>query len=472
MKLCIVFALAIAVAVNAFAEPFGENYHRTTHCSGTVRDLSGTLAAGVLVSFYSAGIVSGFAEVKTDSNGRYDIIPQFSNASDGPVNPKNTIMARDLERNLAAIEEFIGERTNVDLTLQPAITITGSVKDVRGLPVSNAELDFEFLTSKDHAHFDMQSGIPFESQPIKANEMGSFSISALPQGRDYHIQGIKAKGYGSIFARVEAKDTQTNHYTFPTILVKLANLKLAGRVLDSDGKPVAGAEVRFSGKGQPEWPTTKTDSEGNFVFDAVCEGEVQLSAFAYIGGPPGVGIFMTSGDGTGVKVQGGDTNIVINLLDSSGNRKPLHEATHNGNKSAVELLLASKSDVNAKDNQGVTPLHKTAVGSSKDVAESLRVDMAELLLVNNAEVNVRANNGFTPLHWAALYGHRELAEVLLANGAEVNAMNNNGQTPLHWAIANGRKTVRQPIGMQPQCVARFRAATRKRSRRCSKRILI
>ena len=313
MKARTIFALTIAVTASSFAQSFGENYYQTTHCTGTVRDLSGAPAAGVRVSFYSAGIGTGYAEVKTDSNGRYEITPQYSKLGDGPYNPKNTIMARDLERNLAAIEEFTGARTNVDLTLQPAIIITGSVKDVQGLPVRNAEVEFSFLTSKDHAPSSMQRAIAIESQPIKTDETGSFSISALPQGRDYCIYGIKAKGYGSTIAQVEAKDTQTNHYTFLPFMVKLANLKLAGWVLDSDGKPVANAEVRLFENGQLEWPTAKSNSDGNFVFDEVCEGQVLLSAFAFSGGSLGQGEFMTSGSGNEIKSNAGDTNIVIRL---------------------------------------------------------------------------------------------------------------------------------------------------------------
>ena len=113
------------------------------------------------------------------------------------------------------------------------------------------------------------------------------------------------------FARVEAKDTQTNHYTFPTLVVKLANFKLAGRVLDSDGKPVVGATVRLSGTGQQEWPTTKSDNEGKFVFDAVCEGAVKLSALWF--DPASSHLVLSTKNSPGITVQADDTNIVLRL---------------------------------------------------------------------------------------------------------------------------------------------------------------
>ena len=58
-------------------------------------------------------------------------------------------------------------------------------------------------------------------------------------------------------------------------------------------------------------------------------------------------------------------------------------------------------------------------------------DVAELLLANKAEVNAKDNNGVTPLHLAAFNGHKDVAELLLANKAEVNAKDNDGETPLH-----------------------------------------
>ena len=104
-----------------------------------------------------------------------------------------------------------------------------------------------------------------------------------------------------------------------------------------------------------------------------------------------------------------------------------------GHKSVAELLLANKAEVNAKDDNGKTPLHWAASAGSKDVAE--------LLLANKAEVNAKENHGRTPLHLAAAEGHKDMAELLLANKAEVNAKDNHGDTPLHLAVSQGHKDV-------------------------------
>ena len=269
MKTRIIFALTIAVAVNAFAQQAFTNLEtalaqKTPHHFGTVRYPSGEPAAGVRVTFYPDNYTytsSGswledysYHEAITDKNGWYEIVPPKKVSVIARTQPilTNCIMARDLEKNFAAVEAFPVAVTNVDLTLRPAITLSGSVKNTEGVPVSVTEIGLGFVSAP--YGYDMHP-------PFKANEQGQFSIPALPQGTEYWVSVITAKGYGSSNAIVKAKDTQTNHYEFPTLVLKHADRILAGRVLDGDGKPVAGAELEFRGVGQPQDSKTKTDGE-------------------------------------------------------------------------------------------------------------------------------------------------------------------------------------------------------------------
>ena len=97
----------------------------------------------------------------------------------------------------------------------------------------------------------------------------------------------------------------------------------------------------------------------------------------------------------------------------------------NGHEDVVELLLANKADVNAKNNDGQTSL---------ELAASLGyADIVKTLLANNADVNTKDNDGQTPLHLAASGDHKDVVELLLANKADVNAKNNDGLTPLQLA---------------------------------------
>ena len=54
-------------------------------------------------------------------------------------------------------------------------------------------------------------------------------------------------------------------------------------------------------------------------------------------------------------------------------------------------------------------------------------------LTAGTDVNAKDNNGWTPLHEVAWWGYTEIAELLIAEGADVNAKTNIGQTPLDAA---------------------------------------
>ena len=102
--------------------------------------------------------------------------------------------------------------------------------------------------------------------------------------------------------------------------------------------------------------------------------------------------------------------------------KPIHDAAVFGNIEAVKKHLAAGADVNAKDENGETPLH---LAPTKEIVE--------LLIAEGADVNAKSRSGHTSLHSAAQGGHKEIAELLIAAGTDVNAKNNNGETPLDKA---------------------------------------
>ena len=60
-------------------------------------------------------------------------------------------------------------------------------------------------------------------------------------------------------------------------------------------------------------------------------------------------------------------------------------------------------------------------------------------LANGTDVNAKDENGYTPLHPAALNGHKEIVELLINKGADVNAKNSDGGTPLDLAILRNEK---------------------------------
>jgi ankyrin repeat protein len=114
----------------------------------------------------------------------------------------------------------------------------------------------------------------------------------------------------------------------------------------------------------------------------------------------------------------------INAKDNDG-MTPLHLAAYKGHREVAELLINAGANVNEKDNNGSTPLH--------EAADNGYTAVAELLINAGAEVNAKANYGSTPLHLAAQGGCTAVAELLINAGAQINAQDNNGKTPLHSA---------------------------------------
>ena len=69
------------------------------------------------------------------------------------------------------------------------------------------------------------------------------------------------------------------------------------------------------------------------------------------------------------------------------------------------------------------------------------IEVTKQLLAAGADVNAKFDNGISPLHYAAVSGRKEVAELLIAEGADVNAKDHKGRTPLNEAIeTNQTKT--------------------------------
>ena len=80
--------------------------------------------------------------------------------------------------------------------------------------------------------------------------------------------------------------------------------------------------------------------------------------------------------------------------------------------------------MNALDNNGSTPLH---------LADSKRA--AGLLLEHGANVNLRNGQGQTALHKASLRCYPTIIRLIVNHGADVDAQDNDGSTPLHLLIS-------------------------------------
>jgi len=254
--------------------------------TGVVRDPLGTVVPGLTLSV-SPNWGRNEREVKTDVKGRYEMPwdPQrFGGSMQTPC-----LVARDVGRNLATAQDIEASTTTLDLRLEPGLVVAGRVEDVNGKPLSNATVRVYLWSGN--------SGSQFEDKPIRTDAQGRFEVTAMPPGRKYSLDAT-AKGYGSANQSIE-QDADTNRVEVPPCVLRVADRKLAGEVVDADEKPVARANVYMYGQGQPNG-SVRTDDKGRFKFDQVCEGSVQLSVSSQ----------RAYGN---ARAEAGDTNVVIHL---------------------------------------------------------------------------------------------------------------------------------------------------------------
>ncbi|MFC1792773.1 ankyrin repeat domain-containing protein [Planctomycetota bacterium] len=122
---------------------------------------------------------------------------------------------------------------------------------------------------------------------------------------------------------------------------------------------------------------------------------------------------------------------VVNILRRHGALETLHGAAASGDEEEVKRLVAQGADLNARNQNGQTPLHL-----------ALKHGWGTVFLISQgADVNAKDQAGRTPLMMAAIRGREHLAEVLIVQGADVNAKANKGETALSLAKENGKANI-------------------------------
>jgi cytohesin len=168
-----------------------------------------------------------------------------------------------------------------------------------------------------------------------------------------------------------------------------------------------------------------------------------------------------------------DHHADVNARHNNG-ETPLHRAViydRGPDHKMIRFLLRKGADVNAVRRYQETPLHEAA---SLGLLDAVRIliehganvnapagraetplhlascpagypEVVEFLLLHGANIEAPQNNGATALHQAVLAGNVKVVELLLAKGANPNAKTRAGQTPLHYAAAGGQPEIAERL---------------------------
>ncbi|KAM9647778.1 ankyrin repeat and SOCS box protein 10 isoform 3-T5 [Morphnus guianensis] len=109
----------------------------------------------------------------------------------------------------------------------------------------------------------------------------------------------------------------------------------------------------------------------------------------------------------------------------------LHIAARHGLTDHVQLLLRYGAELEAKNEEGQTPLNAACAQPHQPQDMDRYYRVCQLLVESGASINAADRDRQRPLHLACKNANAQVAELLLARGANVNVMNYSGNTALH-----------------------------------------
>lgn len=122
----------------------------------------------------------------------------------------------------------------------------------------------------------------------------------------------------------------------------------------------------------------------------------------------------------------------------------LHIAARKDHSHVIEYLIAMGADVNAKKENGNTPVCEVIPADTAHIFRTVT-----MMVSKGADIHVQNNEGNTLLHLSCLQANShtsyQLAEFFVNEGLSVHTANKKGQTPLHLAVWSGHVNIVQML---------------------------
>jgi len=209
-------------------------------------------------------------EHATDARGRFEVGDLEAGRYDLEVEAEG--FARAAVPGVE-VPEDVNEVDLGTVVLAPAAAIAGLVVDAEGRPLAAAEIRYDRDAERPAAFLAaMLAGEPARA---RTDAGGAFTLSGFRDGERVHLLVSRA---GYVDATVAAVTVPTVE---PVEVVLRTASRVTGKVVDADGRPLAGARVVVQPEGQ-RFPggRVETAGDGSFELADVAPGRVEVSAEA------------------------------------------------------------------------------------------------------------------------------------------------------------------------------------------------
>jgi len=204
--------------------------------------------------------------------GRYAAMPTsprhyFAPAAARPEMEGNGNVAADAPVVVISVEGEVVER---DLLVTPGLTVKGVVQGPGGALVAGAEIRAANEAPLYQTAWNWSVHVTLGNQPLATSDAdGAFTVGNLPPTSELTLYATKPPLVGEASARLTLEAAAPPPP--PITLTLAAGATVFGRVLDADGKPIAGRGVNWHSQDPklPGWGHVTTDGDGAFKAEGV-----------------------------------------------------------------------------------------------------------------------------------------------------------------------------------------------------------